>query len=76
MANTDTNTIVGLAKDVGELKGLVSAQTSAMNDLSARLSQLSSKVDKLIVYPVWGMTVAAIAAALAFIWKTLGSPWF
>ena len=37
MANTDTNTIVGLAKDVGELKGLVSAQTSAMNDLSARL---------------------------------------
>lgn len=76
MANTDTNTIVGFAKDVGELKGLVSAQTSAMNDLSARLSQLSSKVDKLIVYPVWGMTVAAIAAALAFIWKTLGSPWF
>ena len=56
MASTDTDmpvpTIVGLAKDVGELKGLVSAQTNAMNDLSSRFNQLSAKMDKLVVYPV------------------------
>lgn len=78
MASTDTDmpvpTIVGLAKDVGELKGLVSAQTNAMNDLSSRFNQLSAKMDKLVVYPVWAMTLAFVGAAPAFVWKTLGLP--
>lgn len=77
MAGTDVKTdlvIVELAKDVGELKGLVSAQTSTMNELNARFNHLSAKMDNLIVYPVWAMTLAFVGAALAFAWKTLGLP--
>ena len=87
MANMDTDTgastdaIIGLAKDVGELKGIVSAQmtainhqTTAMNNLSTSFNQLSAKVDKLLVYPVWAMALAFVGAALAFVWKTSGLP--
>lgn len=79
MVMTDANTktdpvIVGLAKDVGQLKDLVSAQTNAMNDLSTGFNQLSAKMNKLVVYPVWAMAFAVVGAALAFAWKTLSLP--
>ena len=72
-AGAGTDAMIGLAKDVGELKGLVSAQTNAMTDLSARFDQLSAKVDKM-AYPVWAMAPAFVGAALAFVWQTLGLP--
>lgn len=70
MANTDTNTsvnpdtIIDLARDVGEVKGIVTSQAEVITDLSTRFNQFSAKMDKLIVYPVWAMVIAFIGKIL------------
>ena len=70
MANTDTNTgadpdtIVGLARDIWEVKGIVTSQAEVITDLSTRFIQFSAKMEKLIVYPVWAMVIAFIGEML------------
>lgn len=72
MASTGTDTgagggaIVDLAREVGEVKGIVTSQAELIADLNTRFSQFAVKFDRLIVYPVWGLAAAIAGKLLGF----------
>ena len=72
MARTDTDTgvgtdaIVGLARDVAEVKGIVTSQAELICDLNTRFNQFAAKFDRLIVYPIWGLAAAIAGMLLGF----------
>ena len=72
MASTDTDTgvstdaIIDLAREVGEVKGIVTSQAELISDLNTRFNQFAAKFDRLIVYPVWGLAAAIAGKLLGF----------
>ena len=72
MASTGTDTgagtdaIIDLAREVGEVKGIVTSQAELISDLNTRFSQFAAKFDRLIVYPIWCLAAAIAGKLLGF----------
>lgn len=72
MASADTDTGAGtdatidLAREVAEVKVIVTSQAELMSDLNTRFNLFAVKFDRLIVYPIWCLAAAIAGKLLGF----------